>query len=144
MNKIKMMIALGAFLATTILMAQQNYYGYRVGVSYGTMGYWGDLTDQYPRLSAYLEPAMGLQLERSLSKTLGLRLTASQGAISYNDRTVNHKGEFLTDNPNFDRGLNFRTDIRDAALSFVFHTDNDRQLNDDAFIAPYLSVGFGV
>ena len=124
--------------------AQQNYYKFRISPSAGTMTYYGDLTDTYPRIKNYSSFAYGANLEASLSKTIGLRLSATKGEISYNDRTLDRNNDLLLDNPNFARGLNFRTDIRDASASFVLYADNDRRMKDDAFIAPYLTVGFGI
>ena len=124
--------------------AQQNYYKFRISPSAGTMLYYGDLTDTYPRAKNYMSFAYGGNLEASLSKTIGFRLSATQGEISYNDRTLDRNNDLLLDNPNFGRGLNFRTDIMDASASFVLYADNDRRLKDDAFMAPYLTIGFGV
>ncbi|MGB1205607.1 MAG: hypothetical protein ACPG5B_08185 [Chitinophagales bacterium] len=124
--------------------AQQNYYKFRISPSVGTMLYYGDLTDTYPRVKNYSSLAYGGNLEASLSKTIGFRLSATKGEISYNDRTLDRNNELLVDNPNFGRGLNFKTDILDASASFVLYADNDRRMKDDAFIAPYLTVGFGI
>ena len=124
--------------------AQQNYYKFRISPSAGTMVYYGDLTDTYPRIKNYTSLAYGGNLEASLSKTVGFRLSATRGEISYNDRTVDKNNDLLLDNPNFSRGLNFRTDIMDASASFVLYADNDRRVKDDAFSAPYLTVGFGI
>ncbi len=122
---------------STIFAQQQSQYS--LGVTGGTMLYYGDLTDDYPQIKNYTEIAYGLQLERALSPKTSLRLSASKGQIRYNDRTINDKGELLTDNPNFNRSLNFQTDIQDASLAFVFHSTKHR-----AFIRPYFSLGFGI
>ncbi len=113
---------------------------FSIGATGGTMTYYGDLTDEYPRINEhYNEYAYGVQLEAAMGAKTRFRLSASKGQIRYNDRTRNAKGEFLTDNPNFDRRLNFQTDIQDASLAFVFHSTNAT-----AFLRPYLVLGFGI
>jgi len=124
--------------------AQQNFYKYRLGITGGTMLYYGDLTDDYPRVKHYTEWAKGLTLDKSLSRASSMRLAFSKGKIRYNDRTRNWSGDFVDNNPNFDRGLNFETDLWDAAFSFVFHADNNTMLDDRAFFSPYFTVGIGV
>ncbi|MGB1242980.1 MAG: outer membrane beta-barrel protein, partial [Chitinophagales bacterium] len=135
--KINIFLLLLLTTANTIFAQQQPQYS--LGVTGGTMLYYGDLTDDYPRIKNYTEIAYGLQLERALSPKTSLRLSASKGQLRYNDRTINDKGELLTDNPNFNRNLNFQTDIQDASLAFVFHSTKHR-----AFIRPYFSLGFGI
>ncbi len=143
---IKYIIALISLMTLLSVSAfgQQNFYKYRLGVTGGTMLYYGDLTDDYPRIKHYTEWAKGLTLDKSLSRFTSLRLAVSKGQIRYNDRTRNWSGDFVDNNPNFDRGLNFETDISDASFSFVFHSDNNKTLDDRAFFSPYLTVGIGV
>lgn len=138
-----------AFISLSTLLSisafgQQNFYKYRLGITGGTMLYYGDLTDDYPRVKHYTEWAKGLTLDKSLSRFTSLRLAVSKGQIRYNDRTRNWSGDFVDNNPNFSRGLNFETDISDASFSFVFHSDNNKMLDDRAFFSPYLTVGIGV
>ncbi len=123
--------------------AQQNFYKYRVGASVGSMHYWGDLTHQHPRLWNYAQLSYGLQLEKSYGKALGFRLMGSKGAVTYNDRTVDFYGDFITDNPNFDRAYNFRTDILDASAAVVLYPEG-WLADEKAFISPYLYGGIGV
>lgn len=132
-----------AYLSPTTANAQQNFYGYRLGVSGGTMLYYGDLVDKYPRPAKYLDIAYGVQFEKSFSKGFGLRLSGTRGKIAYNDRTRTLNDELLTDNPNFYRNLNFQTKIWDAAAAFVWYADNDRLFSDRAFLSPYISLGIG-
>ncbi|MGB0930089.1 MAG: outer membrane beta-barrel protein [Chitinophagales bacterium] len=135
----KFNIALLLLVGTASNIFAQQPSTYNLGITGGTMLYYGDLTDEYPQIKNYTEPAYGLQLERRLTPKTSLRLSASKGQIRYNDRTINNKGELLADNPNFDRALNFQTDIKDAALAFVFQGGKHR-----SFFRPYVSVGFGI
>ncbi|MGB1241139.1 MAG: hypothetical protein ACPG49_01370 [Chitinophagales bacterium] len=138
-----LIICLGILMSLSTF-AQQNFYKYRLGITGGTMLYYGDLTDDYPRVKHYTEWAKGLTLDKSLSRASSMRLAFSKGKIRYNDRTRNWSGDFVDNNPNFDRGLNFETDLWDAAFSFVFHADNNTMLDDRAFFSPYFTVGIGV
>ncbi|MFK7903841.1 MAG: hypothetical protein AB8B69_01890 [Chitinophagales bacterium] len=138
-----LIICLGILMSLSTF-AQQNFYKYRLGITGGTMLYYGDLTDDYPRVKQYTEWAKGLTLDKSLSRASSMRLAFSKGKIRYNDRTRNWSGDFVDNNPNFDRGLNFETDLWDAAFSFVFHADNNAMLDDRAFFSPYFTVGIGV
>jgi len=124
--------------------AQQNYYKYRVGPTGGATWYHGDLVDKVPQMKHYAGPTYGANLERSFSKTFGLRLEGSKGETAYDARTLNWNDELLTDNPYFNDGLNFQTNFWDASLSVVMYPDNDRWMNDKANIAPYLSLGYGL
>ncbi len=125
------------------VQAQQNFYKFRIGPSVGAMYYYGDLTDDYPQLKNYAELGYGLNAELSLNKTFGLRFSGSKGAITYNDRTLNGSDELMVDNPNFERGLNFFTEIKNYEAAIVIYPDNDRLMKDNAFIAPYISIGLG-
>ncbi|MEZ4886925.1 MAG: hypothetical protein R3E32_19505 [Chitinophagales bacterium] len=123
--------------------AQQNFYKYRLGITGGTMLYYGDLTDGLPRVKQYTEWAKGLTLDKSLSRASSIRLSYSEGQIRYNDRTRNWSGDFVENNSNFNRALNFETDIKDVSFSFVFHADNNNMIDDRAFFSPYFTVGIG-
>lgn len=142
MKKIILKYSLFLFLCFCMLNSAfaQKQPTFSIGATGGTMTYYGDLTDEYPRINEhYNEYAYGVQLEAAMGAKTRFRLSASKGQIRYNDRTRNAKGEFLTDNPNFDRRLNFQTDIQDASLSFVFHSTNAT-----AFLRPYFTLGFGI
>ncbi len=141
--KYTLIICLGILMSLSTF-AQQNFYKYRIGITGGTMLYYGDLTDDYPRIKHYTEWAKGLTFDKSLSRASSMRLAFSKGQIRYNDRTRNWSGDFVDNNPNFDRGLNFETDLWDAAFSFVFHADNNKMFDDRAFFSPYFTIGIGV
>ena len=138
-----------AFLALLILAlpniasAQQNFYKYRVGAAFGVMNYYGDLADGFPKIKHYSPWAYGVSLERSFSRTFGFKVASSYGKITYNDRTLDRDGDLNLDAENFARGLNFETKIWDVSGAFTLYPDNGKFLSEDAFIAPYISLGFG-
>lgn len=109
--------------------AQQNFYKYRIGPTVGTMFYYGELAENNDPVEEDARLTYGLNIERSLSKGFGLRLTGAVGQIAFEDQ-----GEG-----------SFETDIMDASATIVFYPDNDRfYLNDKAFISPYILGGFGI
>ncbi len=146
-------IALFLILAMAV-QAQQNFYGWRIGVHGGAMTYHGDLsTDRIldPQLSLinftdnienYI--SYGLSVEKSLSKAWGLRLMGARGVFEANDRTIDWDKNLYTDNENFSRALNVRTELQDASILFVYNFDNGEILSDEAFFSPYLLIGAGV
>lgn len=145
----------GAISAT----AQLYPYNWRIGVSAGYSTYFGDLSpfqvnglgeaDKLFRLydfnSNYIpQPSFQLSIEARLSNTVGFALKGGRYSFAMADRFVNRKGELRTDTPNFIRSLNFKTDVTDIGVSFLFSADNGKILNKKAFIAPYLGIGAGV
>ncbi len=135
---------------------QLDPYKYRVGVGIGYTNYYGDLSpyvidgigDLF-RLFEYNpqyihDYSLAFSLERRLSSSLGLMLQLGQYDFSMSDRHVNKDGVLRTDLANFDRSLNFRTQVQDAGLSLLFKMDNGKILNKQAFLAPYFTLGAGV
>ncbi|HRK28684.1 MAG TPA: OmpA family protein [Chitinophagales bacterium] len=131
---------------SSMATAQNDDYGWRLGAGIGYMAYYGDLTDNdvgkafknHYQWNANRDLAFSLSLERRLTSGISLQLSGNRGYITANDRN-----RAFTD-PLFNRALNFRTEINDGNLSFVFKTDNDRILGDKAFIAPYFLLGAGI
>lgn len=138
--------------------SQLQPYQWRLGISGGYSNYYGDLSP-YPisslgdyqyffRLFNYNENyvhdySYAVSLERRLSNSLSLQLSAGKYSISMNDRYQSPSNRLQLDAPNFSRALNFKTDIRDWGLGLVLKTDNGRLLKQDAFMAPYLNLGMG-
>ena len=131
--------------------AQQNNYKWRVGVHGGLNSYYGDLSSEriFDPSSGLLDLnntdqiAYGLSVEKSLSKAWGVRLLASRGQFTANDRTTNLDGELFLDNENFDRSLNAQTSFTDASLMMNYYFDNGKLFSDEAFFSPYFGIGIG-
>lgn len=138
--------------------SQLEPYQWRLGISGGYTNYYGDLSP-YPissirdygnflRLFNYNENyvpdySYAVSLERRLSASLSLQLSAGKYSISMSDRYINPNNTLQLDAPNFDRALNFKTEIFDYGLGLVLRTDNGKLLKKDAFLAPYLTFGMG-
>ena len=152
-------------IGTTLTLAQQDNHGWRIGVGGGYMNYYGDVSNY--RVSDKLRNAFNLwhlntnrvsresvesrqsplssfsfTLERKLTPTTGFLFQYTNGYITGNDR-LNLQGDLNTANPNFTRGLNFRTQMQDFSVGLLFSTDNDRFLPSNAFLAPYFTVNAG-
>ncbi|MDN3668157.1 OmpA family protein [Echinicola jeungdonensis] len=138
--------------------AQLQNYKWRIGFSGGYTNYYGDLTphtiqgwddwDDFFKLyqwnKNYRNDWSGqLSLETRLTNTTGLMLQIGRYQFAMSDRYMDPGGNLLMESPHFDRALNFQTTLWDAGLSLVFKTDNDKLLSRNAFIAPYLTLGFG-
>lgn len=145
----------GVFTAS----AQLYPYNWRIGVSAGYSTYFGDLapfqvnglgeSDKLFRLydfnTNYIpQPSFQLSIEAKLSNTVGFALKGGRYSFAMADRFVNRKGELQTDTPRFIRSLNFKTDVTDIGISFLFSADNGKILNKKAFLAPYIGIGAGV
>jgi len=123
--------------------AQQPYYEWRIGGGVGVMAYDGDVSYRLHTRQINF-PAYTAFLEKKLSPSFGLQLNGSIGQITDNDRTRNWKGNTVTDNPDFGRALNFKTDIRSASLLLTYYFDNGKWLSEYSRFAPFLFAGVGV
>ncbi len=137
---------------------QLEPYQWRLGISGGYTNYYGDLSP-YPissirdygnffRLFNYNENyvhdySYAISLERRLSASLSLQLSTGKYSISMSDRYINPNNSLQLDAPNFNRALNFKTEILDYGVGLVLRTDNGKLLKKDAFMAPYLTFGLG-
>ena len=127
-------------------VAQNDDFGWRIGAGVGYMSYYGDLSDNnvgkafknHYQFNKDRDLSFSAFIERRLTPGISLQLSGNRGYISANDR---HRE--ITD-PYFLRALNFRSEITDGNLSFLFKTDNDKILSSKAFIAPYLFAGAGL
>lgn len=154
MKKITLIIV--ALAMTFSAQAQLYGYKWRVGLSAGTTNYYGDirpfeldnfknLLKLYQHNSNYSERlSYQVSLEYALGKSVGIMLTGGTYQFGSGDRYVQKNNTLLTGNTNFDRALNFQTELYDAGLSFVFKPDNNWLLSGKSFLAPYLTLGFGV
>lgn len=126
--------------------AQNDDFGWRIGAGVGYMGYYGDLTNNnvgkafknHYKFNKDNDISFSAFIERRLSPGISLQLSGNRGYISANDR---HRS--ITD-PYFLRALNFRSEINDGNLSFIFKTDNDKILSSKALLAPYFFAGAGI
>ncbi|GMQ29907.1 OmpA family protein [Algoriphagus confluentis] len=145
-------------LALTCLypaFSQQYGYKWRFGASAGTTNYFGDIrplginnfdqfTKLYKRYTHYSENlSYQISAEYALGNSVGLMLTAGSYQFGSGDRFVQNDGTLFLEGQNFDRALNFQTNLYDAGLSFVFKPDNNRILSGNSFFAPYFVLGLG-
>ncbi len=127
------------------IFAQQDKYNWRIGAHTGTMSYYGDLSSRYAeaneqtrRITKNLDfLTHGLSIEKSLSPLWSLRLSGSYGQFVAEDRLINFKNELLTDEENFGRALNVKTEIIDGGLMLT------RYFGKKTFISPYITIGAG-
>ncbi|HSJ68153.1 MAG TPA: OmpA family protein [Anditalea sp.] len=158
MKKLLLIVLSSLFLTSTLTIAQQKGYDWRVGISGGYSNYYGDLTphrlqglsnwDAIHHLFYYNpyyvdELSYKISVEKKLSPSLGIMFSYGQYTYGMSDRYIRRDGTLMLNNPNFERALNFQNVSRDMGLSFVFNTDNGILLPANSFIAPYLTIGGG-
>lgn len=141
-----------AFLQTT--NAQQDKYGLRIGVHYGMMNYYGDLSDEFRLIQPRPETNdffgnlelenYGLSIEKSLSKAWSIGLSYENGFITANDRAIDRDGNIQFNNEFFGRALNTRSEIQAFNFYFTFHTDNEKLFSRKAFVTPFFKFGAGI
>ncbi len=121
------------------------------GIGYGT--YYGDMSRYNIRnfedigyLRKFLtynqnyikEPSFHLSVVKRLGLTAtGIGLNLSRTLIQGSDRYVTSSGNLQTNDPNFSRSLNFKTDILDAGISLNLNAFTK------GFFTPYLTFGTG-
>lgn len=153
----KKLIALFAILLfVSPIFAQQYGYKWRFGFSAGTTNYFGDIrplgiknfdqfTKLYKRYNHYSENlSYQASIEYALGNSVGLMFTAGSYQFGSGDRFVKNDGSLYTEGMNFDRALNFQTNVTDAGLSFVIKPDNNWLLSGKSFFAPYIVLGLGM
>jgi len=131
--------------------AQQDRFQWRVGAYSGIMSYYGDLSnkwidpnDQLLHLFDHTDYiSYGVSLEKSLSKTWGIRLLYSKGQFIANDRQVDWSEKLLLDHSTFNRSLNVKTELSDWSILGSYYFDNEKILGKSAFLAPFLTIGGG-
>lgn len=149
--------ALVAFQASAL--AQLYPYQWRIGVSAGYSTYHGDLSpfriNKFSEIGKVFrlydfnpnyvpQASFGISIETQLNHTLGLSLKGGHYAFAMSDRFVDRSDNLKPNSPNFNRALNFKTEVTDVGLSLLFRSDNGRMLNKKALVAPYLGLGVGV
>jgi outer membrane protein OmpA-like peptidoglycan-associated protein len=130
-------------LSASALLAQQQYYDWHLSAGAGAMMYYGDLSHTLSSAKINV-PAYQLSIGRNISPSLAVTLQGSYGQISGNDRARDWNGTLRTDNPNFSRGLNFQTTIRNASLLLSYRLNNGLVLSKHAAVAPYIYGGAGI
>lgn len=135
--------------------AQLHGYKWRFGLSFGPTNYMGDIrplnvnnfqnfTKLYQRYSNYsTQRSYQFSAEYALGNSVGLMLTAGSYQFGAGDRFIQNDGALFTKSPQFDRALNFQTNLFDAGFSFVIKPDNNWLLSGKSIFAPYLVVGIG-
>jgi|GEM_PF-2892582 len=143
---------------TSDLSAQLNPYKLRIGAGIGFSNYYGDLSNyrygQFPDWNSLGKgysyndnynqtPSLYLSIEQRINATWGLLFSGGQYTLSMSDRFLDKDDRLQIDAPNFNRALNFKTQVRDLGLGFVFRTDNGKILLENSLIAPYFTVNGG-
>jgi outer membrane protein OmpA-like peptidoglycan-associated protein len=138
--------------------SQLHPYQWRLGISSGYASYYGDLSpftistikdyENFARLYDYNKNyipdfSYAVSLEGRLSPSMGLLFSTGKFTISMSDRYMDKQNVLQLEAPNFERALNFKTDIRDFGLGLVFRTDNGKIINKNAFMAPFFIFGGG-
>ncbi|TFV95789.1 hypothetical protein E4S40_06085 [Algoriphagus kandeliae] len=153
----KRLFSIFAFLLLVSPIYSQQYgYKWRFGFSAGTTNYFGDIRplgvknfDQFTKLfKRYDNYSQNLSyqasIEYALGNSIGLMFTAGSYQFGSSDRFVKNDGTLYTEGENFNRALNFQTNLIDAGLSFVIKPDNNWLLSGKSIFAPYLTLGMGV
>lgn len=151
MNRLPVILLGWLMVWGTMLHAQQRTYDWRLRLTAGTMNYYGDLSYQWQtdwqhlrNISRDAYPwGVGLDLEKNLGSTLRLAVGGQYGSITATDRLTRLDGSQVINNPNFERALNFRTEITSVHALVHFRLDNGWLLRRQARISPYLFAGFG-
>lgn len=131
--------------------AQQQNSKWSIGIYSGMTNYRGDLSrDFYDPNDQILnifdntdDLSYGISIGKRISNSWSLRLMASRGTFTANDRGVDWNNNLVTDHSNFSRSLNVRTEINDLSLLGVWSLANDKILPEQVFLAPYFLVGGG-
>lgn len=153
-----LLILFCSILLSSIALAQQKNYDWRVGFSGGYSNYYGDLSPHriqglsnweaihhlfYFNENYFEEPSFKISIERQLSLSVGIMFSYGQYSFGMSDRYIQRDGTLMMDAPNFDRALNFQNRTRDMGIAFVFKMDNDIILPANSFLAPYFTLGGG-
>ncbi|MDX1665811.1 MAG: outer membrane beta-barrel protein, partial [Saprospiraceae bacterium] len=146
------LVTMALLLFCAALSGQGSTSPWRLGLQYGLMNNHGDLSyrfiDPNRRLIDPLDNldyfSYGFKVEWLISNSFGLEASYSDGKFISNDRSIDWRGDVLTDNENFDRSLNALTDIRDYSLSLNIYANNGAILPTDAFLSPFLKIGAGI
>lgn len=116
-----------------------NYYGDMSRYNIRSFKDAGNLTKFLNYNQNYIkEPSFHLSIVKRLGLTsTGIGLNLNRTLIQGSDRYLTNNGKLQTNNANFSRSLNFKTDILDAGLSLNLNSFNK------GFFSPYLIVGAG-
>lgn len=133
---IKFCFAIIAFVSISSVYGQQNRKQWQLGAGIGFSQYYGDLSNQFIDKDLFNE-SKSLFVEKYTSKGTGIRVQYSNASLKANDRS-NEK------NTNFNRALNFKSDIDELNIQFIFYSDNDKIFSQSAIISPFFSIGVGL
>lgn len=132
------------FLYTNSLDAQMRD-GWSIGFGAGYMNYFGDLT---PSLEDELKRHYKIEPnDRDLSYALFLERRLGAGTsllFNYNRGTFGANDLINGDSTTMHRSLNFKTEVQDLSVSYMFKANNGTLLKTNAIIAPYFYIGIGV
>jgi outer membrane protein OmpA-like peptidoglycan-associated protein len=120
---------------STAVSAQQEAFKWRVGVQAGVGASASDISlTATPNLQ---DLTYGLSAEYFFNKAWSAKALFSVGQVTANDRS------FGSGSANFARGLNAQTRFQDVGLMGSFYFDNERNLEQTAKFAPYITAGLG-
>ncbi len=133
--------------------------GWEIGAGIGSTNYYGDvspyrihhLKDIY-RVYRFLEfnrhyvnrPSFSLLAHKKLNNTVGILLQANALQFSMSDRYRRPNGNLKTNALNFDRALNFQTDLYDLGFAVTLNSNNGSVFRRDAKIYPSVHLGLGL
>lgn len=158
-NKILGFMVLAFSLAGRQACGQEYIPAWKVSVGGGYINYFGDVSPytikhwkdwdrvfKFFQYNRYYIPSasFGVSVERYLSPGIAFMVQLNEGAMSMSDRYRKPNGDYDKSVPHWDRALNFKTDIKDAGLAFVFRSNNGRVFPLNAVLAPYFFLGGGI
>lgn len=123
---------------------------FNLGVGYGN--YFGDLSpysiknfDDWKQVKYFFDynknfikkPSFHLSVEHTFNNSSGVLLSFNQTNIMMSDRYIGRDGIYRTGNENFNRALNFKSEIYDIGVGYKIKSSKT------ALIAPYLWLGAG-
>ncbi|GEM_PF-6979948 len=131
------------------LFAQYNRYKWQIGTGIGLMSYHGDLSYKWIDPNQELIDLLGTN-PWAYSLTMGRQLTATQtliieggtGHFIANDRTIDWRGNPRTDNPNYLRALNVRTQMNWWTIGWQWQLR--RRQAAAARLVPIYTMGIGM
>ncbi len=139
----KIIYSLCFLLAFNIGHAQQENFGWRLGLGVTKTNYFGDLSDspnaELKNHYTTFDKEIGYtaSIESRLSPSWSFMIDANKG--SFKARDIDHP-----ESDNFSRRLNAKTEFFDLGISFELRADNDKFFAANSIIAPYLFFGGGI
>lgn len=140
-------------VSSGVVVAQSASRPWTVGLGVGYGNYYGDLSHYriqnlgdigrlrhfvLPNRNYIDLPSIHVSAERHLSQKSGLLFSANLTNITMSDRYLNRDGVLQRNSRNFDRALNFRSEIYDAGIAYKLRSSSN------AFITTSIWAGGGI